>query len=614
MEAEEAMAMSRAETISRLFLEATSRAPERVALREKHLGIWRETSWREYRDNVEAVAMALRAAGLRRGDRVAIIGENAPWWLFTDFGVLTAGGVTAGIYTSNSWQQCLYIVRHSGARFLFVENQEQLQKWQEFESEATDLERVIVFDLTGLRDFRHPKLITFDQLLDEGRAEAARRPGEWMRMCDEAKPDDLALLIYTSGTTGDPKGAMLSHGNLAWQAAAVGAFDLALPLGPDDDVLSFLPLCHIFERLFTGFVPLATGYTVNFTESVETVAENMREVAPTLGYGVPRIWEKYHSRIVLRMEEAGWIKRTAFRLALTAGKRHARFAILQKKAPLGVRAAWRLAHFLVLRKLKERLGFHRIRLAFSGAAPISPDVLLFFHSIGLHLVEGYGQTEGTGVTTASSTREFRPGTVGRPLPGVEVKIAEDGEILVRSPGVFHGYFGDEQSTGAALRDGWLHSGDIGELDQDGFLRIVDRKKDLIITAGGKNVAPQMIENRLKFSPYINDAIVIGDGRKFLAAIVVLDEENVVKHAQEQRIPFGTYADLAENQDIRSLIDREVQKVNRELARVEQVRRFAILPTRLYEEEGEVTPTMKVKRRVVHQKYSELIEQMYVEGS
>ncbi|HUP46139.1 MAG TPA: AMP-binding protein [Thermoanaerobaculia bacterium] len=602
--------MDRGTTIPQLFLEATARHPERVALREKRLGIWRETTWRQYRDHVEAVAMALRAAGLQRGDRVAILGDNAPWWLFADFGVLTAGGVSAGIYTTSSWQQCRYIVRHSGARFLFVENQEQLQKWLEFESDAPDLELVIVVDVTGLRGFRHPKVITFEQLLERGRANR----GEWTKLCEEAKPDDLALLIYTSGTTGDPKGAMLTHGNLAWQGVAIATFDPALRLAPDDDVLSFLPLCHIFERLFTSFVPLAAGYTVNFIESVETVPENMREVAPTIGYAVPRIWEKYHSRIVLRMEEATWLKRIAFRLAIRLGERHSRYVIRNEKAPLPLRVGWLLAHFAVLRKLKQRLGFHRMRLAISGAAPIAPDILLFFHSLGLYLVEGYGQTEGTGVTTVSSRSAFRPGTVGRPLPGVEVRIADDGEILVRSPGVFLGYFGDEESTRDTLRDGWLHSGDLGEIDADGFLRIVDRKKDLIITAGGKNIAPQMIENRLKFSPYIHDAVVIGDGRKFVAAMIVVDEENVGKYAQEKRIPFATYADLAASSEVRILIDREVQKVNDELARVEQVRRFAILPARLYEEEGEVTPTMKVKRRVIHEKYRALIDEMYKEAS
>jgi long-chain acyl-CoA synthetase len=606
------MAMSRAETIPRLFLEATSAEPEEIALREKTLGIWRETSWRNYRDAVERVAMALRRYGLERGDRVAILGENAPWWLFADFAVLTVGGVTAGIYTTSSWQQCRYILRHSGARFLFVENQEQLQKWLEFESDTPGLELVIVYDRTGLRGFSHPKVITFDQLLDEGREVVAHRPGEWARACEEASPEDLALLIYTSGTTGDPKGAMLSHRNLVWQAKTISSFDPTLLLGPHDDVLSFLPLCHIFERLFTSFAPLAARYTVNFTESVETIAENMREVAPTLGYGVPRIWEKYHSRVVLRMEEASWLKRQAYRLALRIGERRAGLVTRGERVPALMKTGWFLANFLVMRKLKERLGFHRLRLAFSGAAPISPDILLFFHSIGVSLVEGYGQTEGTGVTTASSMSAFRPGTVGRPLPGVELRIAEDGEILVRSPGVFLGYFGDEEATRAALEDGWLHSGDIGELDPDGFLRIVDRKKDVIITAGGKNIAPQSIENRLKFSPYIHDAIVIGEGRKFVSAIIVLDEENVGRYAQENRIPLSTYADMAASREIDHLIDGEVQKVNSELARVEQVRKFAILPTRLYEEEGEVTPTMKVKRRVVHEKYRDLIEGMYLE--
>jgi long-chain acyl-CoA synthetase len=604
--------MNEATTIPQLFLEAAGCQPDGVALREKRLGIWREISWREYRNHVEAVATALRLLGLQRGDRVAILGENAPWWLFADLGVLTAGGVSVGIYTTSSWQQCRYIINHAEARFLFVENQEQLQKWLELRDQAPSLEKVIVVDLTGLRAFENPLVMSFDELLRNGLEEARRTEGEWERLCAAPAPDDLALLIYTSGTTGEPKGAMLSHGNLVWQARTISSYDPALRFGPEDDVLSFLPLCHIFERLFTSFVPLASRYVVNFTESVETVAENMREVAPTLGYGVPRIWEKYHSRIVLRMAEATWLKRTMFGLALRVGRRRAGYFGRDERMPLPLAMAWALVHFLVLRKLKERLGFQRIRLAFSGAAPIAPEVLRFFHSIGVNLVEGYGQTEGSGVTTASSVSAFRAGSVGRPLPGSEVRIADDGEILLRSPGVFLGYYRDEATTSSTLRDGWLHSGDLGQMDEDGFVRIVDRKKDLIITAGGKNVAPQMIENRLKFSPYIHDAIAIGDGRKFMTAIIVLDEENVSKLAQEKRIPFATYAGLAANREIRALIDAEVQKVNAELSRVEQVRKFVILPTRLYEEEGEVTPTMKVKRRVVHEKYGELIEQLYRE--
>ncbi len=597
-------------TIPGLFLEAVERYGARVALREKHLGIWREITWNDYRDTVEALALALRALGMEPGDRIGIIAENSPRWLFTDVAAQTMGGVPVGIYTTSAAPQCRFILDHCGAKFLFVENHEQLDKWKQFRAELSIIQKVVVFDRTGLRGMDDPAVIFFDELIEMGRQERLKSPDVWLQAAQRVKPEDLALLIYTSGTTGDPKGAMLSHRSLAWQSRTIAALEPVLVFSPEDEVISFLPLCHIFERLFTAFIPLSCGYVVNFTESADTVAESMREVAPTIGYGVPRIWEKYHSRIVLAMDEATWLKRTLFRWALGVGKRRAAYSVERKPLPLGLAISWKLAHLLVFRKLRERLGFHRIRFAFSGAAPISPDVLMFFHSIGVFLVEGYGQTEGAGVTTASTLTRFRPGTVGRPLPELELKIAEDGEILFRSPGVFHGYYRDPVTTSAVLRDGWLHSGDVGELDADGFLKIVDRKKDLIITAGGKNIAPQVIENKLKFSPYINDAIVIGDARKFVSALIVLDEENVSRHAREHRVPFSTYADLAASREIVRLIDDEVQKVNTELARVEHVRKFRILPHRLHEEEGEVTPTMKVKRRILESKYRDEIEAMY----
>ncbi|HUF17117.1 MAG TPA: long-chain fatty acid--CoA ligase [Thermoanaerobaculia bacterium] len=604
----------RAETVPRLFLEAVERFGPRVALREKYLGIWREITWNEYRDIVEAVALALGELGLEHGDRVGIIAENSPRWLFTDVAAQTMGGVPVGIYATNAAPQCRFILEHSGAKFLFVENHEQLDKWQQFRSELPLIEKVVVFDCTGLRNLGDPAVMFFDELVEMGRERQRTSPEEWSRATRQVRPDDPAVLIYTSGTTGDPKGAILTHRNLVWQSRTLASLDRDLVFNPEDEVISFLPLCHIFERLFTGFVPLSCGYVVNFTESVDTVAESMREVAPTIGYGVPRVWEKYHSRIVLAIEEATWLKRTLFGVALRIGRRRAAYALERKPLPPSLSVAWKLAHLVVFRKLRERLGFHRIRFAFSGAAPISPDVLAFFHSIGMDLVEGYGQTEGTGVTTASTLSSFRPGSVGRALPGLEIRIAEDGEILIRSPGVFAGYYRDPAATAQVLDDGWLHSGDVGVLDDDGYLRIVDRKKDIIITAGGKNIAPQVIENKLKFSPYINDAIAIGDGRRFVSALIVLDEENVSKYAREHRVAFSTYADLASSREIVRLVDDEVQKVNRELARVEHVRKFRILPHRLHEEEGDVTPTMKVKRRVLEQKYREDIEAMYGESS
>jgi long-chain acyl-CoA synthetase len=376
-------------------------------------------------------------------------------------------------------------------------------------------------------------------------------------------------------------------------------------------VLSFLPLCHIFERLFTVFLHIQYAYTVNFIENLDTVTQNLREVSPTVGYAVPRVWEKYHSFIKIKMDEATPFKRMLFHLAQAIGVKYTRQRIVYRIKPsLFLTLAYRLAYGIIFRKLKERLGFERMRVAYSGAAPISPDVLLFFQMIGLNIVEGYGQTEGSGITSVNSRESFEIGSVGKPLPGVEVKIADDGEILVKSPGVFRGYFKDAENTAAALKEGWLHSGDLGEITKDGFLKIIDRKKDIIITAGGKNIAPQYIENQLKFSPYINDAVVIGDRRKFLTALVVLDEENIAKYARDHKIQFSTYADLAENPDIHKLVRREVENVNQTLSRVEQVRKFAILPQKLYEEDGQVTPTMKVKRKNIQETYNELIESMY----
>jgi long-chain acyl-CoA synthetase len=336
----------------------------------------------------------------------------------------------------------------------------------------------------------------------------------------------------------------------------------------------------------------------------------MSEVSPTVGYSVPRIWEKYYSAILIRMSDAAWFKKAVFFTALKIGKKRAALLMDFKPAPLYLEFLFKLAYFAVFRKLKERIGFDRFRVAYSGAAPISPDVLRFFQSIGVNLIEGYGQTEGTGVTTMSRIGKVKFGTVGPPLPGTQIKIAEDGEILVKSPGVFKGYFKNEKASNETVQDGWLYSGDVGEIDPDGFLKITDRKKDIIVTAGGKNITPQYIENKLKSSIYINDAVVIGDRRKFLSALVMIDEDNVVKYAQDRKIQFSTYKDLTQAAEIQELIQTEVDKVNETLSRVESIRKFTILPKKLYEEDGEVTPTMKVKRNHVNQAFKELIDAMY----
>ncbi|MGM0664058.1 MAG: AMP-dependent synthetase/ligase [Thermodesulfobacteriota bacterium] len=599
--------MENKDTAPALFAKTVQRLGDRVAMRQKEYGLWHDISWNEYYHRARCVGSALLSMGLEKGDCVSIIGDNCPEWVIIDMGVQCVGGVAVGVYSTNAWPQVEYVVEHSESKFFFVENEEQLDKWLHFRDNVPDLKKVIVWDLEGLRNFSDPMVMTLEELLDMGAGAAEESPGLFEERLASLTPEDLSVLIYTSGTTGPPKGAMLTHANVTWMGRAITTDN---PMYDTDEVLSFLPLCHIFERIFSVFAQISYGYVVNFIESPDTVTDNMMEVSPTVGYAVPRIWEKYLSAVMIRMSDATWFKRIVFGLALKIGKKRASLRMGFKDVPLLLEAGYRLASFAVFRKLKERLGFDRMRIAYSGAAPISPDVLHFFQSIGVNLVEGYGQTEGTGVTCVSRVDRVKFGTVGPPLTGTKIKIAEDGEILVCSPSVFKGYYRDDKATQEALKDGWLHSGDVGEIDEDGYLRITDRKKDIIVTAGGKNITPQYIENKLKASPYINDAVIIGDRRKFITALIMIDEDNVVKYAQDHKVQFSTYKDLTMDPEIVRFIQGEVDKVNETLARVEQVKKFTILPKKLYEEDGEVTPTMKVKRKYVNEAFSDLIEAMY----
>lgn len=576
-------------------------------MRHKALGLWQDISWNAYYRHACYVGCALVDMGLAKGDGVALIGDNCPEWVFADMGIQCSGGVAVGVYATSAWQQVAYVIKNSEARFFFVENEEQLDKWLRFKDDAPCLKKIIVWDTEGLRHFKDPLVMTFEALLGHGQRVAEQRPALFEERMRSVTPDDTAVLIYTSGTTGPPKGAILTHRNVTWMAQAVHHANI---IERDDDVLSFLPLCHIFERLFSVFIHITYAYTVNFTEKPDTVTDNMTEVSPTIGYAVPRIWEKYYSAIMIKMSEATWFKRTVFDWALKIGRRHAALSMDFKRIPVRLNLMYFLAHGMVFRKLKKRVGFDRIRVAYSGAAPISPEVLWFFQAIGVNLIEGYGQTEGTGITALSSSGNVKFGTVGKAVSGAEIRIADDGEILVKSPGVFKGYFKKPHATEEALKDGWLYSGDVGELDADGFLKITDRKKDIIVTAGGKNITPQYIENKLKASVYINDAVIIGDRRKYLSCLIMIDEDNVVKYAQDNKIQFSTYRDLTQDQDIQKLIQGEVDRVNETLARVENVRKFTILPKKLYEEDGEVTPTMKVKRTYVNEAFKDLIESMY----
>ncbi len=598
------------ETVPKIFKQTVEKLGDRVALRKKAMGLWHDISWNEYGRLSGYIGAALISMGIEKGNRVAIIGDNCPEWVIIDMGILCAGGVSVGVYSTNAWPQVEHVIQDSDARLFFVENEEQLDKWLQFRDKVPLLEKVVVWDLDGLRHFKDPMVMTYQDMLEHGRMVYEEEPFLLEDRMSAIKPDDLSILIYTSGTTGPPKGAMLTHKNVTWMGRAIQS---CISPTPTDETLSFLPLCHIFQRLFSVFVHITHGGIVNFTESLDTITDNMQETSPTVEIAVPRIWEKILSGIYIKMKDATWFKKMIFFTALKIGKKRTNQKMSAAKVPFYIEGLYQLAYYTVFRKLLKRLGLDRLRLAVSGGAPIAPDVLRFFQSIGVNLIEGYGQTEGTAVTCVTPLGKTKYGTVGQPIQGVEVRIAEDGEILVKSPGIFKGYHKNPEATRETLKNGWLHSGDMGELDEDGYLRITDRKKDIIVTAGGKNITPQYIENKLKFSYYIHDAVVIGDKRPFITCLILIDEDNTIKYAQDNRIQFSTYKDLTQNTAIVRLIQDEVDKVNETLSRVEQIKKFTILPKKLYEEDGEITPTMKVKRAYVNKTFEDLIEGMYKRG-
>jgi long-chain acyl-CoA synthetase len=600
------MTDSGARTLPQLFFEQVARRGDDLALRFKAYGIWHRVSWREYGEAVREVAGGLLAEGLRPQESVAVLAENRCEWLYCHLGAQAAGGATCGVYPTSAAEQVAYLLAHSEAPVLFVENEEQLDKVLPI-LPGTAVRRVVVWDPRGLWGFSDERVQLLDEFRKQGRMFLDRHPDALEARLRETASDDTAMLIYTSGTTGPPKGAMLSHRNVVWLARS---FETVNPTTRRDEVVSYLPLAHIYENLVSVFQAIHVGYVVNFVESLDTLFENVREVSPTYFASVPRIWEKLASTVELRMADSTWLKRSAYRLAVSVGRRHARRR--HRRAPVGplLALAYAAAYWAVLYPLKRRLGFERTRIAVCGAAPASPELFEYYHALGIPLIEGYGQTESTGVIAVNPLDRPRVGTVGLPLPGVEVRLADDGEILVRGPNVFKGYFRDpELTTQTVDAEGWLHTGDVGAWE-DGYLRIVDRKKDILITAGGKNVTPAYIENKLKFSPYVQDAVVVGDRRRYLVALVLIDEDVVTQFAQQRRIPFATFADLTQHPEIHRLIEGEVDRVNESLSQVESIKRFALLPRRFYEEEGDVTPTKKVKRRQVEHRYADLIDSLY----
>jgi long-chain acyl-CoA synthetase len=559
-----------------LLLRHAAERPGDVALREKHRGVWRETTWAQYAERAARIGLGLLELGVEPGDRIAIHSENRPEWVFADLGGQGIGAVVTGIYPTSPAAEVEYLLGHSESVVLVAEDEEQLDKALAVRDKLPSLKRIVLIDPRNVRGFEDDRMvITFDELEELG---ARRERGEWDERVGRLSGDDTAIIVYTSGTTGPPKGAMISHANLV---AASEAFLDIYDVGPGDEVLSYLPLCHVAERLFSVIDALGAGYTVNFGEGGESFTQDLRDVQPTFFLGVPRVWEKMMAAVEIRMSDASPLKRAAYRRGLFK------------------------------RPLREKLGMSRCRNALSGAAPIAPQVLEYFQRLGVPIREGYGQTENTALCTYTPPDDVRIGTVGKAAPGVEIKIAQDGEILTRSAGVFQGYFKNPEATAETIgADGWLHTGDVGVLDEDGFLTITDRKKDIIITAGGKNISPSEIENRLKVSPYVREAIVVGDRRKYLTALIGIESDTVGDWATRRNLPFTTYADLSSKPEVRELIGEWVEQVNTEFAQVETIKRFTLLTKELDHEDGELTATQKVKRRAIEEQFAKEIEELY----
>ena len=594
-------------TLPGLFRHRVNEMGARVAMREKEFGIWKPISWTEYGKRARLIGLGLAALGLERGDVVAILSENNKEWIFTDVGTICAGGVSCGVYPTDSASQIEYIITNSKAKFLFVENEEQLDKFLAVRERVPSLKKVVIYDMEGLRDFSDDMVMTLDALYALGAEYDKAHPEEWDKRADAAQADDLMILIYTSGTTGPPKGAMISHRNVIFQ---MNASQYVVPVLEGDEQLCFLPLCHIAERSFSVHRPLASKSIINFVESPETFAENLREVSPTIMFAVPRIWERFYSAVIIQLKEATWIGRMAYAWALGLGRKRADYVMDGVKPPLPLDLVYRFANWLVLENVKRVLGIHRTRWVVTGAAPIAPDLIRWYFALGIDMFEVYGQTENCGVATGTNPENLKVGTVGTAAPGTELKLSPEGEILLKGPHVFLGYFNQPDKTAETIKDGWLHTGDVGTIDNQGVVRITDRLKDIIITAGGKNITPSEIENQMKFSPYISDAVVIGDRRKFLTALIMIDHDNVAKYAQDKGVPFSNYASLCRAQEVLDLIGGEIDKVNKTLARVETVKKFRLIDTLLTAEDEELTPTMKLKRKLVNKKYEPLIESMY----
>jgi len=596
-------------TINEVFKNRADKYQQRLAVEKKLNGKWEKVTWSQYYERARSVGLGLYSLGIKKGDMVAILSENRLEWIFTDMGILGLGAVVVPIYTTLTAEEIKYIIENSESKILFVENNMQLEKALSFIDEVECLEKIIVFDQQGSAK-KHPAVISFDELISMGQ-ENIEKPALFETLAAEVVPEDLATIVYTSGTTGVPKGAMITHKNIM---AVIDSLDSITPkfAYDTDQTVPLLPLSHVFERIAGHFYGMYVGLTAAYAESIDTFVVDVKEKCPTVVLAVPRVCEKVYQRILGQVEEQDEWKQKMFHWGYKIGLKISELREKKKPIPLLLGLKYKLAYNLIFKKLADALG-GRVRWMTASGAPTSRDIVLFFNASGITVIEGYGMTECCAPATMSNLADYKIGTVGKPLPNVEVKIADDGEILIKGDNVFAGYWKMEKETKNSFTDdGYFMSGDIGQFDEDGFLSITDRKKDLIITSGGKNIAPQKIEGIFKFDPLFTQFIVIGERKKFLSALVNINLEQAERIAKRQNISFSKPEDLLGNKTFLKIVDEHVAEKNKQLARYETIKKYRIIKGEFSQESGELTPSLKMKRNVINKKYIDLIDTIYEE--
>ena len=605
-----AVEVTRELTIPRLFLRVAQRFGDRkAAMREKEYGVWRPITWRQYLEHVRDVALGFAALGLTRGDKVALMGDNRPEGLWAEMATLAAGGVCVWLFQESMLDEVQFIVDHSDARFLVVEGQEEVDKGLAIKGRCPKLERIIWDDPKGMRRYRDPCVISLREVEQLGRDLAARDPQRLEEMIGAGKGDDVCLLFYTSGTTGLPKGALLTHYNMLKMGQNMLRVD---PCGPEDDFVSFLPFAWIGEQMMSISCGLWAGFILNFPEEPETVLHDFREIGPQVMFSSARLYEQMVRSVQVKHLDATWIKRKAFQAAMAIGARLADLKFARSRPPRWLQMLGVVADLAVHRKLRDHLGLSRIRNAYTGGSAMGPEQFRFFHAMGVNLKQIYGQTEIAGISVLHRGDDIKPDTVGKPIPETELRISEKGEILSRSPSVFLGYYKNPAATAAALRDGWLHSGDTGFLDADGHLVFFDRTADIIILSDGSRFSPLYLESRLKFNPYLKDAWVIGHEQPFVAAVICIDYGVVGKWAEDRGIPYTSYTELAQNPRVYTLVEETVRAANRGLPAAARIRKFVNLYKEFDADDDELTRTRKLRRTYLETRYKEIVDALYLD--